>query len=117
VARTTIVPKEEWRPVVGFEGSYEVSSFGKVISKTRVIKNHTKMGMVYNQARKGRQLIAHDDGHGYLHIRLRKNNKTYNTKVHRLVAKAFLPNPNGLTEVNHKNGTLIKKGVMKGMIT
>lgn len=100
----SLVPYEEWRPVVGFEESYEVSSYGNVRSKTRTIKISTKTGKSYNQTRRGEPIKAFDDGHGYMHIRLRKDNKTYNTKVHRLVAKAFIPNPDKLPEVNHING-------------
>lgn len=103
--RVSAVPLEEvWKPVVGFEGIYKVSSTGKVASLTRAVTNYTKDGESYTQTREGKQLKAHDDGSGYMHIRLCKNNKTYNTKVHRLVAKAFIPNPALLPEVNHKNG-------------
>ena len=41
---------------------------------------------------------------GYLHVILRKNNKSYDFYVHRLVANAFIPNPENKPEVNHKNG-------------
>ena len=41
---------------------------------------------------------------GYLHIVIRKNNKSYDFQVHRLVANAFIPNPENKPEVNHKNG-------------
>ncbi len=40
---------------------------------------------------------------GYENIKLCKNNQTYHFLIHRLVAKAFIPNPNNLPEVNHKN--------------
>lgn len=104
-SRLETVPKEEeWRPVDGFEGIYEVSSTGKVMSLARTIVKHSKNGGCYTQTREGKQLKAHDDGRGYMHIRLYKNNRTYNTKVHRLVADAFIPNPMSLLEVNHRNG-------------
>lgn len=41
---------------------------------------------------------------GYMHIGLHKNNKAYNKYVHRLVAEAFIPNPENKKDVNHKNG-------------
>lgn len=40
---------------------------------------------------------------GYENVKLCKNNKTYNFLIHRLVADAFIPNPNNLPEINHKN--------------
>lgn len=45
-----------------------------------------------------------NNGNGYLFVILYKNNRGYHQYVHRLVAKAFLPNPNEWKEVNHKNG-------------
>ena len=43
------------------------------------------------------------DGGGYLYVSLHKDNKAKNHKVHRLVANAFIENPEGLNEVNHKD--------------
>ena len=96
--------EEEWRPVVGFEGLYKISSTGRVIALTRKITNYNKNGERYTQTRKGQYMSLHNDGHGYMHIRLCKNGKAYRKKVHRMVAEAFIPNPKLLPEVNHKNG-------------
>ena len=52
---------------------------------------------------KERILIPHIDNRGYLRVALSKDGKQYTMKVHRLVAQHFIPNPNNLPEVNHKN--------------
>ena len=80
--------EEVWKPVKGYEGLYEVSSLGRVRSVKRNLVMHP-------QPRK----------HGYLGIQLHGrggNAKGFKTlSVHRLVAEAFIPNPNNLPEVNH----------------
>ena len=86
---------EEWRDVVGFEGVYQVSSAGRVRSLTRRVYNHMMRGRVLKQARKA---------NGYMQLSLSANGvKLKHVYVHRLVACAFLPNPNNLPDVNHIN--------------
>lgn len=78
---------EIWKPVVGYEGYYEVSNMGRVRSSrfnNRIMK-----------------LTEHKDG--YLTVMFSVKNKRKLFKVHRLVAKAFLPNPDNLPQVNHKD--------------
>lgn len=77
---------EEWKDVVGFEGLYEVSNFGRVRSK-----NTSKF------------LIGGLDRKGYQRVTLRKNGKTYTHLVHRLVAIAFIPNQEGKSFIDHIN--------------
>lgn len=77
------------KPVVGFEGCYIVTSDGRIFS-------------VKNGARRERQLVA--DKKGYLVISLWASNKEKQCKVHRIVAEAFIPNPEGKRCVNHKDG-------------
>ncbi len=77
--------EEEWRPVVGFEGLYCVSSLGRV-------KN-----------RKGLILAITKDKKGYDQYNLLFCGKQKNYPIHRIVAKAFIPNPDNLPTVNHKN--------------
>lgn len=81
---------EIWKPVVGFEGLYEVSNMGRVKSLKRL---HTK-----------ERIIAQSLNHkGYARVTLWKENKQRKFSVHRLVAKAFIPNLDNLPQVNHKD--------------
>ena len=89
---------EVWKPVAGYEGSYEVSSFGRVRSLER-----SEFIGPYIRLRKGKIMRQKLTKYGYLEVTLFKNNKPSTKKVHRLVAEAFLPNPDNLPEVNHRD--------------
>lgn len=86
---------EIWRDVHGYEGLYKVSNKGNVRSVDRI--NH--IGRKYS----GRMLRSAYDKDGYLQVALCKNGKMKTKKIHRLVAETFIPNPNGFSEVNHKD--------------
>lgn len=95
---------EIWKDVVGYEGIYQVSNYGKVKSLTRETK--VKRGNeTYILPVKGRQMKPIIRQHGYLGVQLwgrggrTRGFKTFS--VHRLVAEAFIPNPNNYPEVNH----------------
>ena len=93
---------EIWKPVVGYEGLYEVSSLGMVRSVDRKEVFHHKDGKQIERFRHGKTMTPNYDGKGcYLHVRLTKNGIGKSTNVHRIVATAFIPNPNNLPEVNH----------------
>lgn len=87
---------ETWKPVVGYEGLYEVSNMGNV-------KSCSKEGNGYMP----RILKAGTMKVGYKHVALHKSGKQTTLTIHRLVAIAFLPNPENKKEVNHKNGARI----------
>ena len=76
---------EIWRPVVGYEGLYEVSNYGRVRRKTWVLVNGTVTKS------------------GHRRTLLTKNGKQRSIFVHRLVAEAFIPNPEGHPIINHKD--------------
>ena len=90
--------KEIWRDIEGYKGKYQVSNTGKVKSLERMKWN----GKGYQKIPE-KILEGVDDGHGYLHVNLCKDGKETSCKVHRLIAQAFLPNPNNLPEVNDKD--------------
>lgn len=82
--------KEQWRVVTGFE-DYEVSDHGRVRRLTAKERTYA-----------GRLLKSWKNTLGYLQVTLMKDRKRYTKHVHQLVAIAFIPNPLGLPEVNHK---------------
>lgn len=90
---------EEWRPVVGYEGLYEVSNTGQVRSVDRYYIN--SLGKRFFL--KGKILSLSDNGRGYLKTVLKKDNKESTKYIHRLVAEAFILNVDGLPAVNHKD--------------
>lgn len=97
--------KEEWREIAGTDGLYEVSNKGRVRSKDRII-NKFNGSVVCAHRFKGQILSPFFTGKGYLkgqgYLTVNINHKR--RKVHRLVAEAFLCNPEKLPQVNHKDG-------------
>ena len=91
---------EEWKAVVGYEGLYEVSSHGNVRSLTRVVR---RPGPTGDLTINGRDMELFVTPKGYHRLQLNKDGKKRNHLVHRLVAEAFIPNPEGKPDVNHKD--------------
>lgn len=87
---------EEWKPIEGFEGLYEVSDHGNVKSLDRLEKVGNGMRM-----RRGRILKAHIQKSGHLLVVLCKDGKNYPRTIHRLVAIAFINNPDNKPVVDH----------------
>lgn len=90
---------EKWLPVVGWEKYYEVSNYGRVRSLDRVIYKGARAGYVL---KKGQYLKTYEKN-GYLFLILTAEGKKKNVYVHRLVAEAFIPNPQNLPCINHKD--------------
>lgn len=90
--------EETWKSVVGYEGLYEVSNLGNVRSVDRTL--NCKDGKIKH--RKGHLLSPKTD-EGYFRVSLSKDGVKKLYKVHRLVAMAFIPNPDNLPVVNHKD--------------
>ena len=86
---------EIWRTAVYdgdiYEGLYKVSNFGRILS------------LNYNKTGKAKLRTPVEDKDGYLKVGLSKNGKRKTCLVHRLVAQTFIPNPENLPEVNHKD--------------
>jgi hypothetical protein len=91
---------EIWKGVVGYEGNYEVSNLGNIKSPKKVVK-HPKGG---NKTLTEKMIKPRPNRHGYCSINMCLNGKVKNTLLHRLIAMAFVPNPENKPEVNHING-------------
>ena len=92
---------EIWKDIEGYEGLYQVSNFGNVKSLARIV--HSKKRSDYKI--KEKILKQSDTTTGYKKVELHKDNeKRKSFKVHRLVAQAFIPNPENKREVNHIDG-------------
>ncbi len=91
---------KQWLPVPEYECCYEVCTDGHVRSVTRVVK----LPNGKTRKIKGKLLKQKHTSDGYLFVSLSKNGFTRTCYIHRLVATAFLLNPERMPEVNHKNG-------------
>lgn len=96
--------EEIWKDIDGFEGYYQVSNMGRVKSLDRFVK-HNWGGYKLN---KGKILKSYSkNGTNYEFVVLCVKNKRRMKSVHRLVAEAFMPNPENKPEVNHISGSKI----------
>lgn len=90
---------EEWRPIIitkkgilyDFTGLYEISNYGRIRQ------------LNYNNTGKSEVLNLKPDNYGYIIAYLKKDGKGQGFRVHRIVAEAFIPNPNNYPIINHKN--------------
>lgn len=82
---------EVWKDIDGYDGKYQVSNLGKIRSIRAREKNRTII------------LKPMVQKNGYLYVALWKDNKKKNKLIHRLVALAFVENPNDYPEINHKD--------------
>lgn len=92
---------EEWKPVVGFENSYEVSSFGSIRSIERVVERASGQGDLLKKSQPIKQYVTPK---GYLRLQLSQQGKQKNLMSHRIVAEAFIENPDQKPQINHKDG-------------
>lgn len=89
---------EIWKPIKGYEGLYEVSNLGEVRGVYKKIPYRD--GFRNRQGKKLKQ----NNMKGYAQVKLQNKNQRKLYLVHRLVAEAFIPNPDNLPEVNHIDG-------------
>lgn len=87
---------EEWKGIKGYEDLYEVSNLGRV-RKLRFVNNYANKEKVF-------LVTPKPNGTGYLKVFLWRDGKSKQVLVHRLVAEAFISNPNDKQFVNHLDG-------------
>lgn len=92
--------KEFWKDIEGYEGLYQVSNLGRVKS---LPKPHKFVHGYYLTKEKILSPRVCGTQREYLSVALQRDGERKQIKIHRLVAEAFIPNPNNLTEVNHKD--------------
>lgn len=90
----------QWKDIKGFEGLYQISDEGQVKSLANRFKR--KDGRWYEK--KERIVKAYLSTHGYPTLSLCKGGAVYKKMVHRLVAEAFIPNPENKPEIDHIDG-------------
>ena len=98
--------EEIWKDIEGYEDLYQVSNMGRV---RRLTRNRRGKNNSLNPIQ-GR-ILKLETSSGYKRIRLYKNNKGKHFQIHRLVAMAFIPNPDNLPQVNHKDENRINNRV------
>lgn len=87
----------EWKQIAGYEGLYEVSDTGLVRSVDRMVKGRNG----HLQKKNGKLLAVKYEKNGYARYRLSKDGVATDILAHRIVAIAFIDNPNGYKTVNH----------------
>ena len=94
--------EEIWKDIEGWVGLYQVSNFGRVRSLDRIVSRSSNGDKFI----KGRLLVLRKDKDGYnvVHFRDASTGRNRLLKVHRLVAFAFIPNPDGKDQIDHING-------------
>ena len=91
---------EVWRDIESYEGLYQVSNLGRIKSSNRKIYSDRYKNGIFVKEKIRKNNI---DKYGYNYIILYKKGKNKTYKIHRLVAQAFIPNPNNYPCINHKN--------------
>lgn len=98
-----MINDEIWKPVIGYEGLYEVSNLGHVRSLNRIVNSSDRFFHQLTRIHYGKTLTPSLEQNGYLTVRLCYQQKVKAFSIHKLVAQAFIPNPNNLPQVNHKD--------------
>lgn len=99
--------EEVWKDVVGYEGLYQISNLGRIISVARSYIDRT--GIKYNK--KSNFMNYGIANNGYYSVMIRRNGTAKLSLVHRLLAIAFIPNPNNYSCINHIDGNKLNNSI------
>jgi hypothetical protein len=93
---------EIWKNIQGYEGLYQASNLGRIRSVDRLVEQYGHKRN-YTRSMKGKIIKSRTQNNGYHLVWLSKNGITSAILVHRLVASAFIENPENKNCINHKN--------------
>lgn len=98
------LPGETWKFIPGYHNQYQASTLGRIRSTSR-IETYTFKGKLFYRMRIGKVLKPYTSDQGYLTVNpVLPDQRVKPTSIHRLVATAFIPNPENKPQVNHKDG-------------
>lgn len=95
--------REVWKDISGYEGIYQASSYGRIKS----LGGHRSNGYY----KKEKIMKFYKTYNGYYRVGLSKNGESKGLFVHRIIATTFIPNPNSLRDVNHKDENKINNNI------
>lgn len=103
-----VLPDEIWGPIIDYEDYYEISNLGRIksLDRTVVYTNRNR-----TQHYKSKLLTPSKNQDGYFKVSLNKDGKLDVKIIHRLVALAFIPNPENKPQINHIDGNKLNNCV------
>ena len=96
-----------WKDIYGYEGYYQISNYGRVKSLSRIINTCHKSKRTTNE-----KILKHSFNRRYPFVGLNRYGISKNKSIHRLIAVAFIPNPENKPCINHKDGNPSNKDII-----
>lgn len=96
--------EEIWKPIKGYEQYYEVSNLGRIKSLARNVYWKNRANRINSRYDEEKIIVPDVMKNGYIRIKFRVNGDVKQKTVHRVVAEAFIPNPENKPCINHKDG-------------